>query len=184
MANHHAIGLVELNSLAKGIEASDVMAKTADITILVAKSICPGKYIVLIGGDVSTVKQSVEAALALTPDTIVDHFVIANIHPSILPAIGGGRPIDKVQAVGVIETYSVAATIESADIAVKTAQVEPIRMHLAFGIGGKSYVVLAGDISSINTAIEAGAAIASERGFLVQRVVIPRPHQQVIDSLL
>lgn len=184
MANHHAIGLVESNSIAKGIEASDIMAKTADITILVAKTICPGKYIVLIGGNVSNVKQSVEAALRLTPETMVDHFIIPNIHPSILPAIGGGKVIEKVEAVGVIETYSVAATVEAADMAVKTAQVEPIRMHLAFGIGGKSYVVLTGDISSINTAVEVGSAVASERGFLVQRIVIARPHQQVIDSLL
>ncbi len=58
MANYHAIGLVELNSIAKGIEASDILAKTADVTILVAKTICPGKYIVLIGGSVSNVKET------------------------------------------------------------------------------------------------------------------------------
>jgi len=184
MANHHAIGLVELNSIAKGIEASDILAKTADVTILVAKTICPGKYIVLIGGGVANVKQSMDAALRLTPETIVDHFIIPNIHPSILPAIGGAKAIEKVEAVGVIETYSVAATIEATDVAVKTAQVEPIRMHLAFGIGGKSYVILTGDISSINTAVEVGSAVAGERGFLVQRIVIARPDKQVISTLL
>lgn len=184
MVNHHAIGLVELNSIAKGIEASDILAKTADVTILVAKTICPGKYIVLIGGSVSNVKQSMDAALGLTPETIVDHFIIPNIHPSILPAIGGGKAIEKVEAVGVIETYSVAATIEATDVAVKTVQVEPIRMHLAFGIGGKSYVILTGDISSINTAVEVGSAVASERGLLVQRIVIARPDKQVIRTLL
>ena len=60
----HAIGLVEANSIAKGYELCDIMAKTADVTILVAKSICPGKYIVMIGGDVAAVRQSVEAGQA------------------------------------------------------------------------------------------------------------------------
>ena len=86
---HAAIGLIESNSIAKGVEFADCMVKTAEVTILVAKSICPGKYIVLIGGDVAAVKQSVSTALALSPSVIVDHFVIANIHPSILPAISG-----------------------------------------------------------------------------------------------
>lgn len=180
----HAIGLIESNSIAKGIEFADVMAKTADITILVTKSICPGKYIVLIGGDVSSVNQSVNAALDVAPSVIVDHFVIANIHPSILPAISGGTVVDNVEAVGVLETYSVAATIEATDLAVKAASVIPIRMHLAFGIGGKSYVVLTGDVASVTASMKVGSESAAGRGFLVNQVVIPRPHPQVVASLL
>lgn len=180
----HAIGLIESNSIAKGIEFADVMVKTADITILVTKSICPGKYIVLVGGDVSSVNQAVEAALGVAPNVVVDHFVIANIHPSILPAISGGTVVDEVEAIGVLETYSVAATIEATDLAVKAASVTPIRMHLAFGIGGKSYVVFTGDVASVDAAMKIAAGSASQRGFLVNQVVIPRPHQQVVDSLL
>ena len=180
----HAIGLIESSSIAKGIECSDVMVKTADVTILVGKAICPGKYIVMVGGDVAAVRQSVNAGLEVAPEVVVDHFVIPNIHPSILPAISGGTVVDKVAAVGVIETFSVAATIEAGDVAVKAASVVPIRMHLAFGIGGKSYVVLTGDVAAVNAAVAAGAASAGEKGLLTQRVVIPRPHDQVIANLL
>lgn len=180
----HAIGLIESNSIAKGIEYSDAMVKTADVTLLVSKSICPGKYIAMVGGDVAAVNQAMAAGLAVAPEVVVDHFVIPNIHPSILPAISGGTVVDKMGAVGVLETYSVAATIEAADIAVKAALVTPVRMHLAFGIGGKSYVVLTGDVADVKTAIAAGAASAGEKGMLVQQVVIPRPHEQVISSLV
>ncbi len=180
----HALGLIESNSIAKGIEMSDTMLKTADVTLLVAKTICPGKYIVLVGGDVAAVNQSVRAGLEVTPEVVVDSFVIPNIHPSILPAISGGTVVDKVRAVGIIETYSVAATVEAADYAVKAASVTPIRMHLAFGIGGKSYVVLTGEVSDVKAAVDAGVVTASEKGLLVQKVVIPRPHEQIIDSLL
>ena len=182
--DHHAIGLIEVNSIAKGFEVCDVMAKTANITVLVAKSICPGKYIIMIGGDVAAVAQSVEAGQTTAGSTIVDHFVIPNIHPSVLPAISGGNSIEAVEALGVIETYSVAATIEAADQAVKTASVIPLRMHLAFGIGGKSYVVLSGSVADMNAAVAAGAALASDKGFLVNRIVIPRPHKQLIDQIM
>lgn len=176
--------MIESTSIAKGIEISDAMVKTAEVTLLVAKTICPGKYIVLVGGDVAAVNQSVKAGLEVMPEVVVDDFVIPNIHPSILPAIGGGVAVDAVRAVGIIETFSVASVIESADFAVKSASVIPIRMHLAFGIGGKSYVVLTGDVADVETAVAAGAVSASEKGLLVQKVVIPRPHEQVVGSLL
>ena len=102
----------------------------------------------------------------------------------MLPAISGGTHIENIAAISVIETYSVAATIEATDAAVKAAQVEPIRMHLAFGIGGKSYVILTGEVADIMAATDAGASVASEKGFLVSKIVIPRPHQQLIDQLL
>ena len=180
----HAIGLIESNSIAKGIDFADIMVKTATVDILVAKTICPGKYIVMVSGDVAAVTQSVNAALDSSPEVIVDYFVIPNIHPSILPSISGGTVIDQVDAVGVIETYSVAATIEASDAAIKAASVTPIRMHLAFGIGGKSYVVLTGDVADVNSAVATGSAVAAEKGMLTNKVVIPRPHKQVVDSLM
>lgn len=182
--DHHAIGLIEVNSIAKGFEVCDVMAKTANVSVLVAKSICPGKYIIMIGGDVAAVRQSVEAGQGVAASTLVDQFVIPNIHPSVLPAISGGNSIEAVQALGVIETYSVAATIEAADAAVKAASVIPLRMHLAFGIGGKSYVVLSGEVADMEAAVQAGATLAGEKGFLVNRVVIPRPHPQLVEQIV
>jgi microcompartment protein CcmL/EutN len=180
----HAIGLVELTSIAKGIEAADIMAKTANITVLVAKAICPGKYMVLISGDVSAVEQSVQEGAELGAEMVVDQFIIPNVHSSILPAIGGGNDVTAVKAIGIIETYSVASSIEAADAAVKAGEVEPIRLHVAFGIGGKSYSVVTGEVAAVKAAVAAGSEVAAERGLLVQTVVIPRPHKQVIDSLL
>lgn len=180
----HAIGLVEYSSIAQGIEGADVMAKRADVNLLVAKTICPGKYIALIGGDVSSVQQSVEAGSELSPETVIDSFVIPNIHPSILPAISGVNEVEKIKAIGIIETFSVASLIEAADRAVKAGEVEPLRLHLAFGIGGKSYTLVTGEVASVKSAVEEGSQIAAEKGLLVRKVVIPRPHQQVIESLL
>ncbi|MDP4125728.1 MAG: BMC domain-containing protein [Bacillota bacterium] len=181
---HHAIGLVEFSSIARGIEGADIMAKTADISILVAKTVCPGKYIVLVGGYVSAVQQSVRAGVELGSEIMVDYFVIPNVHPSILPAISGANLIDQVKAIGIIETFSVASSIEAADAAVKEGEVEPLRLHLAFGIGGKSYSIVTGEVAAVNSAVEAGSSVASAKGMLVKKVVIPRPAKQLIESLL
>ncbi|MDA8226186.1 MAG: BMC domain-containing protein [Desulfitobacterium hafniense] len=180
----HAIGLVELNCIARGIESADIMAKTADVKILVAKTTCPGKYIVLIGGDVSSVQQSVRAGVELGAETVIDQFVIPNVHYSILPAISGANEIGEIKAIGIIETFSVAALIEAADAAVKAAEVEPLRLHLAFGIGGKSYTVVTGEVAAVKAAVETGSTVAADKGLLVEKVVIPRPAKQLIEHLI
>lgn len=179
----HAIGLVELNSIAKGIESADIMEKTADVSILLSKTTCPGKYITLIGGDVSSVEQSVRAGIELGDGAVIDSFVIPNVHPTIIPAISGTTEITVFKAIGVIETFSVAALIEAADAAVKAAEVEPIRIHLAYGIGGKSYTVLTGEVAAVKAAVATGSQVASDKGLLVQNIVIPHPGKQLLTQL-
>lgn len=181
---HHAIGLVEFSSIAQGIEGSDIMAKTADILILFAKTACPGKYIVLVAGDVSAVQQAVKAGLELGSESVLDHFVIPNVHPSILPAISAANLVTVIKAIGIIETFSVASSIEATDTAVKAGEVEPLRLHLAFGIGGKSYSIVTGEVAAVKSAVEAGSQVAAAKGLLVRKVVIPRPAQQVIETLI
>lgn len=180
----HAIGLVELNSIAKGIEVTDYMLKTADVKLLTSKTICPGKYIVMIGGDVAAVNQSVQVGAEEGGHLLVDQFVLPNIHPSVLPAISGVTQVNQRQAVGVVETYSVAACIEAADIAVKAANIELVRVHMAFGIGGKCYFVASGDVADIKSAVEVASASAGEKGLLVYNMVVPRPHPELWEQLI
>lgn len=182
--HHHAIGLVELNSIAKGIQVTDSMLKTAEVTLLTSKTICPGKYIVMVGGDVAAVKQSVAVGMEEGGHLLVDQFILPNIHPSVLPAISGVTQIESQQAVGVVETYSVAACIEAADSAVKAANVALVRIHMAFGIGGKCYLVLTGDVADTTTAVNVASANAGEKGLLVYSAVIPRPHSDLWQQLL
>ncbi|QQS35014.1 MAG: BMC domain-containing protein [Ignavibacteriales bacterium] len=177
-----AIGLIELSSIAKGIEVSDAMLKRADIEIIVNRTICPGKYMILIGGDVDAVNASIETGIEGSGEELVDQFVIPNVHPSIFPAISGITPPVTLEALGVIESFSVASIIEAADAAVKSASVELITVYLAMAIGGKGYVMFTGDVASVQTAVEAGAASISKKGLLVQKVVIPSPRKEILQS--
>ncbi|WP_434510662.1 BMC domain-containing protein [Desulfitobacterium sp. AusDCA] len=171
-----AIGLVEINSIAKGIEAADAMLKAAQVDLLEARPVCPGKYIVLICGDVAAVQSSVAAGKNIADSSVLDDFILPNVHPQVLKAISAATQITDIKALGIIETFSIASLIVAADTAAKTGQVDLIEVRIGLGIGGKSFVTLTGDVSSVESSVNAGVVLASERGMLVEKVVIPSPH--------
>jgi microcompartment protein CcmL/EutN len=179
-----AIGLVELNSIAKGIEAADAMLKSAQVEILTSRPICPGKYIVLISGDVAAVESAVRAGVNLGEAAVVDEFILPNVHPAVIPAISATTPAVDMQALGIIETFSIASLIVAADTAVKAAEVDLIEIRLGTGIGGKSFVTLTGDVAAVKAAVEAGSASVAEKGLLLNKVVIPSPHRNLVPSIM
>ena len=158
--------------------------KTANVEIVVNRTICPGKYMVLIGGEVDAVTSSIEAGVAVGAHTVVDHFVIANVHPAVFPAISGVTHLPDLKALGVIEAFSVASVIEAADAAVKASPVTLITIHLAMAIGGKGFVTLTGDVAAVTEAVQVGAAIIERKGLLVEKVVIPAPTPEIISEFI
>jgi len=181
---HHAIGLIELTSIARGVQVADLMLKSADVQLLSAKTICPGKYIAMVGGQVAAVKQAVMVGEEAGGHLLVDRFVLPNIHESVLPAISGVTRVERTRALGVVETFSVAACIEAADAAVKAANVVLVRVHMAFGIGGKCYLVLTGDVADVEAAVKVASLSAGEKGLLVHSMTVPRPHVDLWQHLL
>jgi microcompartment protein CcmL/EutN len=179
-----AVGLIELNSIASGFEVTDAMVKAADVQLLVARTICAGKYMVIIGGEVAAVRSSVDAGQGLWQGAVIDTMVIPNVHPAVFPAIAGSSQITTRGALGVIEAFSVASLIEGADAAVKTAHVELIEIRLAMALGGKAFVTLTGEVAAVRAAVDAGAAAVGEKGLLVNKVVIPAPSPQLYQEIL
>jgi microcompartment protein CcmL/EutN len=179
-----AIGIIETSSIAKGFQIADTVLKTANVEILVNRTICPGKYMVLIGGDVDAVNSSVEAGVRVGAHTVVDHFVIANVHPAVFPAISGVTHLPELKALGVIESFSVASIIEAADAAVKATPIQLICIHLAMAIGGKGWVSLTGDVASVEEAVEIAAGVIQRKGLLVEKVVIPAPRPEIVREFI
>jgi microcompartment protein CcmL/EutN len=180
MKNGKAIGIVETSSIAKGFEIADTILKAANVQIVVNRTICPGKYMVLIGGDVDAVQASIEAGVKVAAHTLVDQFVIANVHPAVFPAISGVTHLPELRALGVVEAFSVAAVLEAADAAVKASNVQLLNIHLAMAIGGKGYVSMTGDVASVTEAVDVAAAVIQRRGLLVEKVVIPAPRPEIV----
>lgn len=178
-----AIGMVELTSIAKGFEAADEMIKAAEVSLLAATAVCPGKYFVIIGGNVAAVESSVKAGKAIAGEYLVDEFILANVHPSVFPAITATTQLTEIRALGILESFSIATMIVAADSALKAANVEAIELRLGSGLGGKSYFTMTGDVSAVNAAVAAGAEGAIEKGLLVEKVVIPAPSKDLISAI-
>ena len=123
-----AIGMVELSSIARGIETSDSMVKAAQVELLRSVTVCPGKYMVIIGGDTGAVRAAMEAGRQKGAQYVVDTLLIPSVHEQVFPAISGTVEVTNPQAVGVVEFYSIASAIQAADAAVKAAQVTLIEV--------------------------------------------------------
>lgn len=180
MHHNNAIGMIEMNSIAKGYAVGDAMLKAATVDILFNRTICPGKFMVMVAGDVAAVEAAMSAGLALGTETIVDELIIPNVHSSVFAAISGTRVIEQTAALGIIETFSVASIIEAADVAVKTANIELIDIHLAMAIGGKGYATMTGDVAAVTAAVDAGAWAIKDKGLLVDKVVIAQPREEIL----
>ena len=82
-----------------------------------------------------------------------------------------------LQALGMIETKGLVASIEAADAMVKAANVKLIgKVHVG---GGLVTVMVRGDVGAVKSATDAGAAAAERVGDLISVHVIPRPHDDV-----
>lgn len=182
MIQMNSIGLVELSSIAAGMQAADTMLKTSDVELLISRSICSGKYMVLIGGDVAAVETSVEAAAKNDDFSIIDTFVIPNVHPDIFPAISGQTVVEDLESLGILESFSVASLIEGTDAAIKSASVKLIEVRLAMALGGKAFCTITGDVAAVQSAVDAGARIIGQKGLLVNKVVIAHPRKELLSD--
>ena len=79
----NSLGLIELSSIAAGMQAADIMLKTSEVELVISRSICSGKYMVLIGGEVAAVQSSVDTAVNQIDFAVIDNFVIPNVHKDI-----------------------------------------------------------------------------------------------------
>lgn len=178
------IGFLELNSIAKGVEAADIVLKTAAVELVFARSGCPGKYYLLFTGEVAAVMSSIDAGRAVGGAHVVDYCVIPRIHPQVVRAINMTSMPESMRAVGVMEFFSVTASVYGADAAVKAADVDLIDVRLGTGIGGKSFVILTGEVAAVTEAVQAGVHTPNAEGMVVSSVVIPSPHPELLESLL
>lgn len=169
-----SIGILELSSIASGFSVQDTVIKAAEIELLVARTICPGKYMVVVGGQVGSVNAAIGAGVNTAGGFLVDQLILPNIDPAIFPAVSGcvELPKDYHNALGIIETFSAASIIRAADATVKAAGVTLFRVHLSMAVGGKGFLLAAGDVGSVRAAVEAGIEVIKDDGMLVNKVVI------------
>ena len=181
-----AIGMIELTSVGFGYKVQDAMLKAADVKLVLGRTICSGKYINVVTGQVAAVQAAVEAGLSAAPDGVIDSILIPNVHPSVFPALGQSVQISDgtPKALGIVETYSTASVLEAADAAAKAAGVTLFRIHMAMALGGKGFVLMTGSVADCQSGVSVGADVVREKGLLVSAVVIPGPSRELYQEYI
>lgn len=181
---HKALGLVEVQNVTRGVVLADTICKTSQVELITAMPVCPGKFIILFSGDVASIQAALDAAKAQGAEAILDELLLARLHPGVFPALTASTQVKELKALGIIETYTIAAAILAADAAAKAADVALIEIRLARGLGGKSFVYFTGDVASVTLATEKAAAFAREQGVLLEHAVIAAPDPQLWKQLV
>lgn len=172
-----ALALLEFNSIAIGIQAGDAMVKRAPIERIQSGTVQPGHYLVMVTGNVASVEEAVDAGQEVGESALLDTVFLPNVHPDVVSGIAGGRDLKESDALGVVETITVASAIHAADAGLKGAEVTLWQLRLADGLGGKGLVLFAGLVADVEAAVEIAVGRVHEQ--LVRQVVIPQLHGEM-----
>ncbi len=172
-----ALALLEFHSIAAGIEAGDAMVKRAPVERILSGTIQPGYYLVLVTGEVADVDEAVAAGLLAAGDALRDRLLLPNVHPGVVAALRGARATADAEAIGIVETASVAAAISAADAGLKGADVRLNQLRLGDGLGGKGLALFGGRVTDVEAAVAIGGDAAG--GQVVRRVVIAQLHGEM-----
>jgi microcompartment protein CcmL/EutN len=173
-----ALAVIETGSIARGFVVLDGVVKKAPVVVKYAQPVSPGRFLLVFGGGVEATLEGMEAARSIAGSDVVDELFLPGAHPALLPAIDRAVVAERGEAIGIVETSTVAAAILAADVALKAVDVRVLRMHLALGTGGKGWFTLCGPVGDVDAALDAvRAVVRSDR--LVGVELLARPHAEV-----
>lgn len=178
-----AIGMNEIMSIPAGILACDAMLKAADVELVSAGCVCAGKYYIVVAGEVAAVRASVEAGKETAGSHLIDSLVIPNVDSQVAPAIVACTPVEDMRALGIMETYSLCAAVNAADAAAKAAEIELLEVRLGRGLGGKSFILLTGEVAAVQAAVRAAESLEETEGLMAGSAVIPSPHPDMLRAI-
>ena len=177
-----ALALLEFNSIAVGIEAGDSMVKRAPVERIVTGTVQPGHFLVMVTGDVASVEEAVAAGKTVGQVALVDSVFLPHVHAEVVAGLAGGQETAVHDALGIIETYTVAASILAADAGLKGAEVKLVQLRLADGLGGKGLALFTGLVADVEAAVAIGAAVSAQH--LIRQIVIPQLHGEMWTNMM
>lgn len=179
-----SIGALEFRSISKGIEVSDYIVKKANVEILFCKTICPGKFLVIITGDEGAVDEAINFGEEISGKSLVDRFKLHAVSPVIIDAFRNKYETKEIiDAIGVIETNKVCTGIVALDQVLKAGNVKLIKMQMALCISGKLVFTVTGPVSSIEYGFLETKNILSTHEY-ENRAIIPSPSEEIKKYLI
>lgn len=178
MKRYPAIAIVEFGDIAPGLQVTDAMLKKAPISPLKSGMISPGRYLTLIGGTTASVDESLEEALFLARDQIVDHILLPDVHPQVHDAVLGRRFPAQGGAMAILETPTVSANVRAAELALKGTPVSLAEIRLADSwLNGKGVSIYRGELHDIEAAMDLAVSFLRQAGVYPTHRIIPAPHE-------
>ena len=179
------MGLVEYWTVSAGLRAADTIAKTAEVRLVRAQIICPGRYVLLFAGEIGAVQAVLDAARARHSARLVDSFLLGNPHAAVLAALEGVKPaVPDGAALGAVEVATAAMAIVAADTAAKAAGVQILELRIEREVANKAYVLLTGTVSEVAEAVACAERRAQDAGFLLDSAVLANPDTKFWKTLL
>ncbi|WP_243159192.1 ethanolamine utilization microcompartment shell protein [Clostridium cochlearium] len=177
-----ALGLLEFNSISKGIETSDMLLKAAFVDVEVLRQICPGKFLIIISGNVEEIKEALDKVNFQDDKKLVESNIITNVHEDILKALKKRPAIKEFDAIGVMEFSTVISALVALDIALKTSDIQLVKLVLGNGIAGKTYFIINGSVSSVEEGVK---SVQNRVNFkrIVHSTVIPSPSEILLQNI-
>lgn len=176
-----ALGVLELSSIARGVVVADAAIKRAPALLLSSRAVSGGKHLVMLEGGVAEVAEALGAGRIAGRDLVLDTVELAQADAQVWPMLGAPFLADDwaddaaAEAVAIIETRTVCASIAAADAACKVADVTVRDVRFAVDLAGKAYFTLTGDLDAINAAADAARAAAGDRLVVLEVIARPAP---------
>jgi microcompartment protein CcmL/EutN len=173
-----ALAVLEFSDIPSGVDATDAMLKKAPIAFVKSGTITRGRFLTLIGGSEAAVEEALGEGLLRAGDRVLDHLLLADVHPRVYEAILGGRRTVVTGSLAVIETDTVASNVRAAELALKGTPVELVELRLAdSGLSGKGVSIYQGELPDVEAAVEIAAGYLRQVGGNLRHTIIQSPHE-------
>jgi len=169
-----ALALLEFDTIAAGILASDLMVKRAPIALLRCGTIHPGRFLILVGGSVASTEEAFVAGVQLgeNQNALTSSIFLGDVHPALHDAVLGERQELTGDALAVVETRSSPPLLAAVDAAVKSTPVILSEVRLGDDLGGHALALMSGDLTDAETAL--GICVDRAGDQLLARTLMPR----------
>ncbi len=189
-----ALGLVSTRSFPAIVGTADMMLKSANVSLVGYEKIGSGYCTAIVRGGIADVRLAVEAGAESAEQfgQLISSLVIPRPLPNLeavlpinsrLMQLAHGDGISRLSnlAIGLLETRGFPAMVGAADTMLKTAEVQ-VSAYETIG-GGLCTVIIRGSVADVAMAIEAGMLEAERIGELNAVMVIPRPLDDLEQTL-
>jgi microcompartment protein CcmL/EutN len=174
------IGIIEYRSVAKGLAAIDKMLKASNIELIFSAVLCPGKYVAMVAGDISSVQEAEKAIQNNDSEFILSFVTLTDVEEQVLLALTATSNFGEIDTVGLLETMDVISAVVAADSIAKATNVDLIEIRLARGMGGKGFIYFNGELASVEEGMQTGIKAIADSGTLIAWSIIPNASPEIL----